>query len=180
MRRHAGLRVLAPADAWCQLGSFLQVDELVAAGDALLGWPHALCSPEAVAAAIARFGSRRGAKHVRAAGLRLRAGSASPRESRLRELLTGAGFPEPSSNTPIELLDGSSTHGDLVYAEYRVLVEYDGEQHRLDPQQFGRDVDRLNALALAGWIVVRIRKDMTDAIIVDLVSTALRSRGWRG
>lgn len=180
VRRHAGLSVLAPADAWCQLGTLLDVDELVAAGDALLGWPHPLCSPEVVAAAIERFDSRRGAKRVRAAGVRLRGGSASPRETRLRELLVDAGFPEPASNMPIELLDGSSTHGDLVYAEYRVVVEYDGEQHRLDPGQFGRDVDRLNALALAGWIVVRIRKDMTDVTVVNLVSTALRSRGWRG
>jgi hypothetical protein len=108
----------------------------------------------------------------------MRAGSASPRESRLRDLLVSSGLPEPALNVPIRLLDGSSTPGDLVYAEYRVVVEYDGDQHRLDEQQFSRDVDRLNALALAGWIVVRIRKDMSDATTIDLASTALRSRGW--
>ena len=177
VRRHLGLPVLAPADSWCQLGAVLTLDELVAAGDRLLGWPRALCRPEDVDAAIARFGSRRGARKVRAARSRLRAGSASPRESWLRELLVGAGLPEPELNVPIRLLDGSSTHGDLVYAEYRVLVEYDGEQHRLDDDRFGRDVDRLNALALAGWLVVRIRKGMSDATVIDLVSTALRRGG---
>ncbi|MFD4420725.1 DUF559 domain-containing protein [Agromyces sp. NPDC058484] len=178
VRPHLGLSVLAPAEAWCQLGSVLAVDELVEAGDRLLGWPLPLCSPAELDAVIARFGSRRGAKNVRAARGRMRGGSASPRESRLRELLVGAGLPEPALNTPIRLLDGSSTPGDVVYVEYRVVVEYDGEQHRLDAEQFGRDVDRLNALALAGWLVVRIRKDMSDPTAIHLVSTALRSRGW--
>jgi hypothetical protein len=179
VRRHLGLRVLAPADAWCQLGGLLTLDELVQAGDRLLGWPVPLCSAEDVDAAITRFGSRRGAKHVRAARARMRTGSASPRETRLRELLVGAGLPEPELNVPISLLDGGSTHGDLVYAEHRVVVEYDGEQHREDAAQFIRDVDRLNALSLAGWIVVRIRKDMGDATVIELVSTALRSRERR-
>lgn len=109
----------------------------------------------------------------------MRAGSASPRETRLRELLVGAGLPEPEPNAPIELPDGTRTHGDLVYARHRVVVEYDGEQHREDPVQFARDVDRLNALSVAGWIVVRIRKDMSDARAIEVVSAALTSRGWR-
>ena len=90
-----------------------------------------------------------------------------------------AGLPEAALNVPI-LRDGQSTPGDLVYAEYRVIVEYDGEQHREDAAQFGRDVDRLNALAIAGWVVVRIRKDMADATVIDPVTTALRAAGWRG
>lgn len=179
VRRHVGLPVLAPADAWCQLGSALTIAELVEAGERLLGWPRPLCSPEDLDAAIARFGSRRGARNVRAARARIRAGSASPRETRLRELLVGAGLPEPELNAPIPLRDGTTTPGDLVYAAYRVVVEYDGEQHRLDPKQFGRDVDRLNALALAGWVVVRIRKDLSDADAIALVSSALEAGGWR-
>lgn len=178
VRWHLGLPVLAPADAWCQLGGVLTMDELVEAGDRLLGWPIPLCSAAELDDAIARFGSRRGVKKIRAARVRIRAGSASPRESRLRELLLGAGLPEPALNTPIRLLDGSFTPGDLVYAAYRVVVEYDGEQHRLDERQFGHDVDRLNALALAGWLVVRIRKDMSDFTAIELATTALRSRGW--
>ena len=179
MRRHLALPVLAPADSWCQLGSLLTIDELVQAGERLLGWPLPLCSFEELDAAIARFGSRRGAKKVRAARERMRAGSASPRETRLRELLIGAGLPEPELNVTIPLIDGGSTPGDLVYAEYHVVVEYDGEQHREDPAQFGRDVDRLNALSLAGWVVVRIRKEMDDTTVIHLVTSALKSRGWR-
>ena len=94
-------------------------------------------------------------------------------------LLVAAGLPEPALNVPILLRDGRSTPGDLVYAEYRVIVEYDGEQHREDAAQFGRDVDRLNALAIAGWVVVRIRKDMADATVVELVARALTAGGWR-
>lgn len=180
VRRHLALPVLAPADAWCQLGSQLTIDELVEAGDRLLGWPSPLCSTDELDAAIVRFGPRRGAKKVRAARERMREGSASPRETWLRELLVGAGLPEPALNVPLRLLDGGSTPGDLVYAEYHVVVEYDGEQHREDPAQFGRDVDRLNALSVAGWVVVRIRKEMDEATVIDLVTAALRSREWRG
>ena len=79
VRRHLGFNVLAPADAWCQLGTLLTLDELVAAGERLLGWPRPLCSSEELDAAITRFGSGRGAKKVRAARSRMRAGSASPR-----------------------------------------------------------------------------------------------------
>ncbi|MBM7502821.1 endonuclease domain-containing protein [Agromyces aurantiacus] len=179
VRRHRGLSVLGPAETWCQLGSVLTVDELVEAGERLIGWPEPLCSPEEVAAAIARFGSRRGARNVREAGVRLRERSASPQETRLRELLVRAALPEPELNAPITLAGGVITHGDLVYAAYRVVVEYDGEQHRLDPEVFHRDVDRLNALAVAGWIVVRIRKGMADDDVIRVVSQALESGGWR-
>ena len=46
--------------------------------------------------------------------------------------------------------------GDLVYRHWRVIVEYDGDQHRTDTTQFDRDVRRLDDFAANGWRVVRI------------------------
>jgi very-short-patch-repair endonuclease len=66
-----------------------------------------------------------------------------------------------------------------VYLRYRVLVEYDGEQHRTDEAQFARDVDRLDGVMAEGWRVIRVLKDTPDAEVVARVDRALRSRGWR-
>ena len=31
---------------------------------------------------------------------------------------------------------------DLVYLEFRILIEYEGDQHRIDRFQWNRDIDR--------------------------------------
>ncbi|WP_430647618.1 endonuclease domain-containing protein [Agromyces sp. GXS1127] len=173
---HLGLPVLGPAETWCQLGAVLPVDALVEAGERLLAWPAPLCTPADIERAVTAHRGRRGAVAIAAAYPLLRDRAASPRETRLRLRLVAAGLPEPLRNHPIRLLDGRTVHGDLVYDAERVVVEYDGEQHRPDDAQFARDVDRLNALALAGWLVIRIRKDMGNDEVVDLVRSALMRR----
>jgi very-short-patch-repair endonuclease len=110
----------------------------------------------------------------------MRPGSASRRESLLRLRVLRAGFPEPELNTAIELADGRVTHGDFVFREHRVLLEYDGEQHREDDDQFHRDVERLNDLAASGWIVIRVGRRLPLPRALDQLERALRARGWRG
>lgn len=60
-----------------------------------------------------------------------------------------------------------------------MLLEYDGEQHRLDAAQFAVDVNRLNDLSEDGWIVIRVGKGMTTQEALARLDRALRSRGWR-
>ena len=67
-----------------------------------------------------------------------------------------------------------------MFRAYRVLLEYDGEQHRDDDAQFHRDVERLNDLAAAGWIVIRVGRRLPLARALDQLELALRARGWRG
>jgi len=188
VRFHHGLPVSSPADAWCELGavgledgSTLQIDDLVAAGDRLVGWPRSLVTLDEVDAAMRRYGRGRGIRSLRAARRELRAGSASPRETRLRLLVlrSPAGYPELEPNGPIDLSTDVRTHGDLVFRAFKVILEYDGGQHRLLERQFHRDVDRLNDLTRDGWLVIRIHKDTTDATTLDWLDSALRSRGWR-
>ena len=72
--------------------------------------------------------------------------------------------------------------GDLVYRLYRVLVEYDGEQHRTDEEQYHWDVDRLDRIMEADWRVIRINKShlrSKPASVLRKVETALRAAGWR-
>jgi hypothetical protein len=173
-----GVPVVMPCEAWCQLAGTLGHDELVVAGDRLLGWPRPLASAEELDEAVDARTGRRGVRALIAARADLRSGSASARETRCRLLVVRAGFPEPELNGSIEL-SGGTTPGDLVFREYRVLLEYDGEQHRTSDHQYARDIERLNDLALAGWLVVRVTKRTPPAVILDRLDRALRSRGWR-
>lgn len=170
------LPVVASADAWCQLGTVIPGDDLVAAGDRLLGWLRPLADEAEIDAAIDRFRGRRGARAVALARRDLRRGSASDRETRLRLLVVRAGFPEPEPNGPIQLPGGRTTHGDLVFRRQRTILEYDGDRHRTDRRRFRRDVDRLNALAMAGWLVIRIHGDTPPAQVIDLLRAALDGR----
>jgi very-short-patch-repair endonuclease len=60
-----------------------------------------------------------------------------------------------------------------------VLLEYDGDQHRED-DQFHRDVERLNDLAAAGWIVIRVGRKLPVPRALDQLELTLRARGWTG
>ncbi|GAA1964630.1 hypothetical protein [Agromyces allii] len=178
VRQVRGLRVLAPADAWCSLAGRLQHDDLVAAGDRLVGLPSPLASFDEIDRAIARHGNRAGAANLRRARADLRANSYSRPETLARLALLRAGLPEAEPNGVIELRSGRRTRGDLVFRTYKVLVEYDGEHHRLDLGQWTTDVTRLNDLAADGWLVIRATKRMALADLVTRAERALRDRGW--
>ena len=44
----------------------------------------------------------------------------------------------------------------MGYPEWKVGVEYEGEQHWTDPQQYAEDIERLEFLAAQGWIIIRV------------------------
>ena len=110
----------------------------------------------------------------------VRAGVASPRESDVRWHLVRSGLPEPEINAEIHDEHGSwLARGDLVYREWKVLVEYDGWQHERDAKQRQWDHLRREQLEAAGWrAVVVTTADMSNPDLVTLrVRQALRSRG---
>jgi hypothetical protein len=154
-----GMPLTGAAETWCALGAVLELDELVAAGDSLLQRKNPRCSyPELVAAVTSRRGRRGVARAVRALRL-LRSGCDSPQETRLRLLLARAGLPEPEVNAIVSRLGERVRFGDLVFVEWHVIVEYDGEHHRTSARQYAEDVARLEQLARAGWTVIRVIKE---------------------
>ncbi|MFD4422975.1 hypothetical protein ACFWN7_15940 [Agromyces sp. NPDC058484] len=173
-----GLLLISPADSWCQLSRMLDELELIEAGDRLLGRPTPLATVHELDDAIARYGQRRGCRVLRAARERLRAGSESPKETGLRLEVIAAGFPDPEPNGIIQLRSGRSTHGDLVFRRWKVLLEYDGDHHREDASQWAKDVDRLNELAGNGWLVIRVNKRSRFGEIARQLADALELRGW--
>ncbi|GAA0991440.1 DUF559 domain-containing protein [Subtercola frigoramans] len=89
----------------------------------------------------------------------IRLGCASPMETRLRLLIVRAGLPEPQLN--VDILDGRGDFvacGDLYFPEQRVLVEYDGDQHRTDTKMYERDQTRLANLRAIGVECIRVRQ----------------------
>lgn len=156
-----GLPVTGPAETWCQLAGVPEIEDLVAAADYLLGDGRApgICTRDELAAAIAVPGRYRTAALRRALGL-ARTGSRSPQESRLRVVLVLAGLPEPELNGEVVARDGRVLgHGDLVWRRYRAVSEYEGDQHRTDPEQYAYDIRRYDEFQAEGWRLLRVVKD---------------------
>jgi very-short-patch-repair endonuclease len=152
-----GLPIVGAVEAWCQLASLATEDELVMAGDALLRRHHPLARHADLASAVESATWRRGVRRLRAALPLVRARTDSPMETVLRLAIVRSGLPEPVVNYAIDVGD-RLLHADLAYPRARVVVEYDGDQHRSDVRQYQRDIDRLWQIENAGWRVVRINR----------------------
>ena len=124
-----------------------------------------------------------GARRAREAFALLRPRTDSPGETTLRLLIIRSGLPEPVVNFTItNELGVFVAYGDLAYPQYKVLVEYDGGQHRDDEAQFNRDIDRLDDVMELTWRVIRVNKSHVDsrsAARIAKIRTALVERGWR-
>lgn len=119
---------------------------------------------------------------LRAASESVRAGVDSPKETEVRLIIVEAGLPEPVVNMPIRNSHGAFIAlGDLVYPQYRILIEYDGAYHFAGDEQLYKDIDRLDAVMEEKWRVVRLNKThlKRPAVIVAKVRTALLDAGWR-
>ena len=129
---------------------------------------------------------RRGAKGLR----RLRAalelvdgGAESPQESRLRLTLVRGRLPVPE--TQICLTDESGSvriRMDMGWRQWKVGVEYDGEQHWTDRNQRAWDIERLAIAESEGWAIVRVDAALMarPQVVVDRVATKLRAGGLVG
>jgi len=154
--RH-GLPCSDPVSTWIALASLLDLDELVVAGDHLLLDPHRL-DPYDIRPHATPEGVAAAANGYRGRGARA-----------VASIFDGAGR--------------FVARADLVFREWRIIVEYDGEQHRLDDAQYERDLVRLEQLRAAGWVVIQVRKRglfQRPAETVARVVRELRGRGWPG
>lgn len=147
--RH-GLLVTTLARTWLDLAPFLDVYDLVAAGDRALqlGASHAELSQRC--AALKRL---RGIRRCRTAAPVLDAGSRSRPESRIRAALVLAGLPVPEVNRPIYDEHGQwLAEPDLHYKAARLAIEYNGSDHAtLDRMR--KDATRTLDMQRADWIV---------------------------
>ncbi|MGC5171049.1 hypothetical protein ACLQ2Q_10385 [Microbacterium sp. DT81.1] len=172
-----GLPVVEAVEAWCGLATFLVLDDLIAAGDRLIGLPIPIATLGEIDRAIQERSGMRGVVRLREARAEMRPNAYSSRETWARLVLVRAGLPEPEANGRILLRSGRWTKGDLVFRPWMVLLEYEGEQHLTDPAQWATDLTRYNDLTEAGWLVIRVSKRMRPHELVARTRRALRFRG---
>ena len=163
---------------WVVAAVELNLVDLVTAGDWLL---RERLTTLAELQAYAAGRSSRGARVAREAVGLVRDRVDSPRESWLRLCLVLAGLPTPQCNPVVEG-DRRSARVDLVYLEFRVLIEYEGDQHRGDKRQWNRDIGRYDDFTSMRFVVVRITAERAryPRLVVRRVYEALCDGGYRG
>lgn len=161
-----GLAVASPADTWCQLATVLRPNDLVAVADYLLserrtaaGRQPPLVRRSELAEAVSRRIGARGVKSLRWALRQARERVDSRMETLLRLLLVDAGLPEPEVNRPVVVDGGLTLHPDLLWRRWRIVLEYEGDEHRADRRRFMGDIDRRERFEAAGWRVIRVVAD---------------------
>lgn len=107
----------------------------------------------------------------------------SPMETLVRLMLVMARLPHPAVNSVVVDDQGRKVATvDLLFARYRVAVEYDGRWHELSADERRWLRDRRERLELLGWTVIVIHD--TDlpapAVIVTRIHDALVRGGYRG
>lgn len=154
---HRGIRVSTPARCFCELATDgVGLVALVVADDSLVK-SGAVTPPELIAAAD-NWPGRRAAVASRAARL-VREEVDSPMESRLRMLIVLSGLPEPTVNFVIRHQNGVwRLRFDLCYRDLRLIIEYDGDHHAVDPRQRSRDLERREEIGNMGYRIVVIQK----------------------
>lgn len=178
---HRGFRVSTPLQLFLEMACVLNLVDLVVLGDAMA--KRRLVTLDGLRRAAAAWSGRGGERARRAAGL-VRERVDSPMESRLRMLIVLAGLPEPVVNLTLRRTDGSVLMRlDLSYPDLRIVIEYDGQQHVLDPDQVDTDLGRDDWFGDERWRVVKVvargifrRPDLT----VARVQKALAARNAPG
>ncbi|MDG5484558.1 DUF559 domain-containing protein [Mycolicibacterium gadium] len=173
--RIAGLPVTTRVRTAFDLGRHLERGDALARMDALM-WNQVYSTAEV---------SRLADVHPRAHGVKqlrellplVDGGASSPRESRIRLLLSDAGFPRPETQIPVVRGVTPVAWLDMGWPELQVAVEYDGDHHRKDRRQYVKDIARLRMLEALGWIVIRVIAEDKPQDVIARVEAALAARG---
>ncbi len=108
-------------------------------------------------------------------------GAESPQESRTRLMLVDAGLPWPTTQIQVRDVTGQVfARIDIGWEQWKVGVEYDGEQHWSDEAQRAWDIERTYRLEHLGWTIIRVSARLLRSNSIRLVSwvtDALRAAG---
>ena len=172
-------QIAVPEHCWMVAARELDLLELVTAGDWLLRKRR---TTVAKLEGYVRGNSSRGCRTARAALALIRERVDSPRETCLRLCLVLAGLPTPECNLVIGDDNGPIGRVDLVYVAYKLIIEYEGDQHRTDRGQWNRDIDRQEDFARDRWRLIRVTSERLSwpRQVVRSVYDALRSAGYDG
>lgn len=160
---HRRYPVMDPAYAWCQSAALLSREDLVAAGDSLVTGPRVQRTRTPGVTTIARLGEvakllgrSPGAGKVAWALTRVRPGVDSRPETLLRLLCVRARLPEPVVDFEVAVAGGILLHADLAFPRERIVLDYEGDDHRVDRATWLRDLQRRELFEDAGYRVIRV------------------------
>lgn len=119
-----------------------------------------------------RYRGARGVRGFRDAIHMMDAGGHSPRETWLRLLLIDAGFPIPQTQIPVYDREYGWAYIDMGWPDLLIGLEYDGEQHRKDSDQYARDIAKHRMLQRRNWIIIRVIKGHRPIQVIDWVRDA--------
>ena len=128
-----------------------------------LGPGRPLASREEIVRRLTEWGRFPGSGTIRQALPRARERVESPKETETRLLLVDSGLPEPVIQH--EVWAGGELLGrtDLAYPEWKIAIEYEGDGHRTDKDQWRKDIQRQRHLEGEGWLVIRLTQaDLKD------------------
>lgn len=168
------------ASAFLQYCATATVLDAIVAGDWLLHGRHMTTTE--VAELSVRDDWRPGALQARAVLRHLDMRTRSPKESRLRAVMTFAGLPVPEVNADVLHQGRRIAIVDLLYLAWRLILEYEGRQHALDPGQFAHDIKRYARLREAGFEYVQVTHEMLEqpkALVLQVHQILVR-RGFDG
>jgi hypothetical protein len=184
--RFGRIRITSLARTWCDLGMLLGEEDLVAAGDFLL-WrrraDHLRLTRLDLADTLDRWKGRRGRPALEPCLPTLTDRADSPPESKMRVRFAFAGLPAPEVNCEIYTEAGLFVAmADLGWRKYRVAFDYEGDGHRTDRIQWGKDLKRAPRIENANWSYVRAgAPDLQNSReIIEILKSRLRRGGWRG
>ena len=65
---------------------------------------------------------------------------------------------------------------------YKLIIEYEGDQHRTDRSQWNRDIDRQEDFARDHWTLIRVTSERArrPRQVVRVVYKALGANGYQG
>lgn len=174
-----GMSLATPSRTAFDLGRHLPLTQAVIHLDALAR-KTGLTTDEVVRLAE-RYRGARGVRGFREAIELMDGGAQSPKESWLRLLLIDAGYPKPHTQIPVVDDWGNEfAFLDMGWREMKIAVEYDGDQHRKDRDQYVWDERRLRRLLSIGWLHVKVIAEDRPTDILARVEDAWRARQREG
>jgi hypothetical protein len=170
-----GIAVATPARAAYDMGRHLPRGTAVAHLDSLSRATG--LTKDDVAPLIARYKGARNIRRLRTAVDLMDGGAQSPKESWLRLLLIDAGYPRPTTQIPVHDEWGYPfAYLDMGWEDVKIAVEYDGEHHGTDVEQWKWDVRRLRKVRDRAWLHVKVVGGDRPADIIERVERAWSQR----
>jgi len=176
----SGIPTTTPGRTAFDLGRRGRRTEALIAVDALANATR--LRPPDVVPLLERHRGARGLVQLREVIDLMDCGAESPQETRTRLLLIDAGLPRPTTQIIVygNFAGKKYAKVDMGYEDFQVGVEYDGEQHWTNPQQYAYDIDRHAELLARGWVIIRVSAEILryrPDVIVVRVCAALQAAG---